>query len=358
MRTRSSLVGSAGLAAVACITLFGLAGTPARAQIQNPISAFPIEADGAYTTTSEWTDVTPAWFISDPSGGANPTFVGDPNANSLLFAGLARDNAASNPELYLMYDYLPRTTLPTKPGEIIGSVSFPLSLVGGSNAPVSKVITVEFVAPANLGTPGAPFFEVKVNTQDGQGFVAHPELGLEAGVGFGVTPASIVGAASPFHTIPHELIELGVPLDIPAGFGTVPGPFPPGGQSGPGGNGYSPDPAYGGSHVTDNSGDPPASGGLFTISPNGSTAIVPNLVPAIPPSPVLTLVHSAGNNVKLSWPEAAMGFTLQSTLNLGSPLSWHAVSPTPVISSLQNVVTTPTAGSRQFYRLFNSVTNH
>ena len=164
MRTGSSLNRSSAVAAVALFTLFGLAGKPARAQIQNPISTFPIDADGAYTTTSEWTDVTPAWFISDPSGGANPTFVGDPNANSLLFAGLARDNAASNPELYLMYDYLPRTTLPTKPGEIIGSVSFPLSLVGGSNSTVSRVITVEFVAPANLGTPGAPFFEVKVNT--------------------------------------------------------------------------------------------------------------------------------------------------------------------------------------------------
>ena len=156
-----------------------------------------------------------------------------------------------------MYDYLPRTTLPTKPGEIIGSVSFPLTLVSGSNSTVSRVITVEFVAPADLGTPGTPFFEVKVNTQDGQGFVAHPELGLEAGVGFGVTPASIVGAGSPFHTIPHELIELGVPLDIPAGFGTVPEPFPPGGQSGSGGNGYSPDPAFWQSEIHDNTNDPP-----------------------------------------------------------------------------------------------------
>ena len=289
--------------------------------------------------------------------GAIPTFPCDISANSLLFAGLSRDTPTSNPELYLMYDYLGRTRPPTKPGEFLGSVSFPLTLVG-SNGPTSKPIIVEFLASATLGSNGTTLFVIKVDTHDGQGFVPHLELGLEGGLGFGVTPTSIVGSNSPFHTTIHELIELGVPLVIPAGFGTPGGPFPTGGQSGNGGNGYSPDPAYGGSHVTDNSGDPPASGGLFTISPNGSTAIVPNLVPAIPPSPVLTLVHSAGNNVKLSWPEAAMGFTLQSTLNLGSPLSWHAVSPTPVISNLQNVVTTPTAGSRQFYRLFNSVTNH
>jgi hypothetical protein len=53
-----------------------------------------------------------------------------------------------------------------------------------------------------------------------------------------------------------------------------------------------------------------------------------------------------------------MGFTLQSTLNLGLQASWHAVLPTPVISNLQNVVTTPTAAPRQFYRLFQSVTNN
>jgi hypothetical protein len=250
-----------------------------------------------------------------------------------------------------MYDFLGRTLPPTAPGEFLGSVSFPLTLAA-SNSTVTRVITVEFLAATNP----VSLFDVKVNTQDGRGFVAHPELGLEAGLGFGVTPASIVGSNSPFHTTTHELIELGVPLIIPAGFGTTNGPFPSKGQTGNGGNGYSPDPAYWGSVVTDDSGDPPASGGLFTINPNGSTAIVPNLVPAIPPRPVLSLVHSAGNKATLSWPEASMGFALQSTLNLVSP-SWHAVVPTPVISNLQNVVTASAAAPRQFYRL-TSVTNH
>ena len=188
------------IAVSACLAIIALTGTLAHAQISNVISAFPIEADGAYTTAAEWTDVTPAWFISDSTNGATPTFAGDPNANSLLFAGLSRDTPGSDPELYLMYDYLARTTGPTQPNEFLGSVSFPLT-IAGSNGPVSTPITVEFVASsAGLG------FDILVDTHDGQGFAPHAELGLEGGLGFGVTPASIVGAASPFHTTTHELI--------------------------------------------------------------------------------------------------------------------------------------------------------
>ena len=222
----------------ACSAIFALATTPVQAQISNTISAFPIEADGAYTTPVEWTDVTPAWFISDPTNGATPTFAGDPNANSLLFAGLGRDTPTSDPELYLMYDYLARTNESPQPNEFLGSISFPLTIIG-SNGPVSTPITVEFVAPA-AGSGGA--FEILVDTHNGQGFLTHPELGLEGGLGFGVTPASVVGNASPFHTVQHELIELGVPLVIPAGFGSATGPFPSGGQSGSNSNGYSPAP--------------------------------------------------------------------------------------------------------------------
>ncbi len=331
--------------------------SPIPGQINNPISNFPIEADGAYTTAGEWTDITPSWFVSDPVNGATPTFPGDISANSLLFAGLSRDTPTSDPELYLMYDYLARTTLPTQAGEFLGSVSFPLTL-SSSNSSVTRTITVEFLASSTLGAGGSNLFDVEVDTQDGQGFVAHPELGLEAGLGFGVTPDTIVGASSPFHTTTHELIELGVPLNIPAGFGAPGGPFPTKGQSGSDGNGYSPDPAYWGAVVTDNSNDPPASGGLFTIHPDGSTAILPHLVPSVPASPVLTVAHAAGNKVTLSWPEAAMGFTLQSSTTLGPSSNWQAASPAPVINNLQNVVTNPAAvPSQKFYRLI-SVPNH
>jgi hypothetical protein len=318
---------------------------PKPSQVNNAISASPIEADGAYTTPDEWVDITPAWFVSDEAGGATPTFPGDINANSLLFAGLGRDTPTSDPELYLMYEYLGRTLPPTQQGQVLGTISFPLTL-NTTNGSVTRVISVEFLATANPVT----LFQVLVDTQDGRGFVPHPELGLEAGLGFGVTPDTIVGATSPFHTTTHELIELGVPLNIPAGFGTTNGPFPPGGQSGSNSNGYSPDPAYWGSTVTDNSGDPPASGGLFTIHPDGSTGVVPNHVPAIPASPRLTMARGATNRVTLSWPEADMGFTLQASGDLATP-NWHPVTPAPVISNLHNVVITSSTGTKLFYRL-------
>jgi hypothetical protein len=217
---------------------------------------------------------------------------------------------------------------------------------------VTKPITVKFVASASP----VSIFDVLIDTQDGQGFVPHTELGLEAGLGFGVTPASIVGASSPFHTVTHELIELGVPVVVPAGFSTN-GPFKSGGQGGNGGNGSSPDPAYWSSAFTDNSGDPPASGGLFAIHPDGTTGIVPHPVPSIPPRPKLTLLSSSGNSVKVTWPQVAMGFTLQSSPGLGVSANWQSVTPSPIVSNLQNVVTAPVSG-KQFYRLYMSLTNH
>ena len=187
-----------------------------------------------------------------------------------------------------------------------------------------------------------------MDTHDGRGFVVHPELGLEGGLGFGVTPASIVGAASPFHTTEHELIELGVPLVIPAGFGVPNGPFPTNGESGNGGNGYSPAPAFWGSDISDNAGDPPASGGMFTISPDGSTVIIPHAVAV--QRPQLT-GKASGKNLILSWSADVADFTLQSTANLGPTAVWNPVSPAPTIINNQNVVTNHISPSRQFFRL-------
>ena len=249
-----------------------LSAVSANAQIANPISAFPVNVDGQYSGGGEWSDITPAWFHSDAVTGATPVAPGDPTANSLLFAGLAKDTPTSDPSLYLMYDYLGRQSAPTTPGEFLGNVSFPVTLAG-SNTP--QVITVIF--DANQALNGADVF---VDLHDGHGPQSPAVLGLEGAVGVGVTPASIVGAGSPFATTPHELIELGVPLLIPAGFGSPAGPFGSGGVGGDGkGDGYSPLPAFWGSNINkDNNGavgDPPASGGIFQINPDGSTFITP-----------------------------------------------------------------------------------
>ena len=71
------------------------------------------------------------------------------------------------------------------------------------------------------------------------------------------------------------------------------------------------------------------------------------LVPFTPPE--LALVHS-GPNLILTWPTNAIGFTLQSTTNLGSPV-WTTNSPAPVVVNGQNTVTNPISGTQQFYRL-------
>ena len=237
-------------------------------------ATFPVDTDGQYDP-NEWSDIKPAWFVSSTSG-ATPTTAGDPNANSLLFAALAQDTPTTPPELYLMYDYLGRTNPPTTPGEFLGSVSFPLS-VGG----VVKNISVDF----NTSSGGPSAFVITVNLHDGSGLHDPNEFGLEGALGLGTTPVNAlwgITAGSAFNTTTHELIELGVPLNLPPGFGGPAGPFP---QQGKGdGNGYSPDPAFWSSNITDNSGDPPASGGMFTINGDGSTFIVPHFVPAPEPS--------------------------------------------------------------------------
>jgi hypothetical protein len=66
--------------------------------------------------------------------------------------------------------------------------------------------------------------------------------------------------------------------------------------------------------------------------------------------PLLTLTPY-GANVILTWPTNAVGFSLQSTTNLGSPAAWSTNSPAPVVMGGQNVVTNPISGDQKFYRL-------
>jgi hypothetical protein len=67
-------------------------------------------------------------------------------------------------------------------------------------------------------------------------------------------------------------------------------------------------------------------------------------------APLLTLIPD-GTNVILTWPTNAVGFTLQSTTNMGSPADWSNNSPSPVVIGGQNVVTNLVFGAQQFFRL-------
>ena len=68
------------------------------------------------------------------------------------------------------------------------------------------------------------------------------------------------------------------------------------------------------------------------------------------PLPQLTITHSGANAI-LTWPTNAVGFGLQSTTNLVSPVVWSTVSPGPVVVNGQNTVTDPISGPQKFYRL-------
>jgi len=68
------------------------------------------------------------------------------------------------------------------------------------------------------------------------------------------------------------------------------------------------------------------------------------------PRPKLTITPS-GNNVILTWPANAGGFTLQSTTNLVSPVIWNANSTVPAVIGGQNVVTNLLTGPQMFFRL-------
>lgn len=254
----------------------------------NPF-ALPITLDGQFTnglptpgSGREWSDVTPLAFISPPlpDGTLQSTTLNDPNRNSLLYGAVA-PGELGGAELYLMYDYLPRTIQSFAPGEFIADISFPITVpfdTGDGIREERKNATVQIrghVQATSIAPTGAPFFDVFIDLNDGSGPQSAGNFGIDAVVGFG---------ASLLSDTPHLLIELEVPLLIPAGFGTPGGPL-----AGPGGGGfpngvYSPEPAFWGSGVANNGIDPPATGAIFTINPNGSTTIVPS-VPSAAPEP-------------------------------------------------------------------------
>ena len=71
------------------------------------------------------------------------------------------------------------------------------------------------------------------------------------------------------------------------------------------------------------------------------------------PQPQLTILLSGvpPSGIVLTWPTNAVGFTLQCTTNLASPVVWSTNSPAPVVIGDQNVVTNPITGPQQFFRL-------
>ena len=58
-----------------------------------------------------------------------------------------------------------------------------------------------------------------------------------------------------------------------------------------------------------------------------------------------------GNELILSWPTNAVGFTLQSTLDLTPPVTWIDSTSVPTVIGAQFTLTNTTSGGARFYRL-------
>src|SRR6185369_12613036 len=85
---------------------------------------------------------------------------------------------------------------------------------------------------------------------------------------------------------------------------------------------------------------------------NGSESIAESIRNAFlqPAPPPLNIQLSANTNVVLLWATNFTGFTLEANTNLTTNV-WSVVSPAPVISGTNNVVTNNASGSARFYRL-------
>lgn len=81
----------------------------------------------------------------------------------------------------------------------------------------------------------------------------------------------------------------------------------------------------------------------------GSATSIPAFLTVID-QPHLTVLRSEPN-VILMWPTNVLGFTLQSTTNLGFPAVWSTVSSAPFTVSGQHAVTNLISSTNSFYRL-------
>jgi hypothetical protein len=85
--------------------------------------------------------------------------------------------------------------------------------------------------------------------------------------------------------------------------------------------------------------------GHATYIPTGQQhAILWSVVPSL-------TISRAEQNVVLSWPTNASGFTLQSALNVNPPINWIDCTNVPAIVGTQCMVTNIASNAFQFYRL-------
>jgi hypothetical protein len=92
-----------------------------------------------------------------------------------------------------------------------------------------------------------------------------------------------------------------------------------------------------------------AQDGVIAIAA-GSTHAVAILGVAAPFAVSLQAARS-GNNLVLTWPTNAAGFTLQSTLDFTSPATWIDFTSPPAVAGANFTVTNSPTNSARFFQL-------
>ena len=83
-----------------------------------------------------------------------------------------------------------------------------------------------------------------------------------------------------------------------------------------------------------------AAGHFQTVALIGGVKLLPSLK-----------ARPNGNELILSWPTNARAFTLQSTLDLKSPVTWIDSTSIPAVIGSHFTLTNTTSGGARFYRL-------
>jgi hypothetical protein len=98
--------------------------------------------------------------------------------------------------------------------------------------------------------------------------------------------------------------------------------------------------------------EPVGSTSFADASGNGNTLAGFNgAATASPPgAPVLSIGIST-NNILISWPSWAEGYSLEGTTSLSPPITWLAVTNSPIVAGNQKTVTLNNVGTDMFFRL-------
>ncbi len=220
-------------------TCAGLAGCSTSSEFLNRPSAHAPVTDGIYTDppgTGEWSDVLPLAFSIGADGpvAVDPTDTG--SVDSVFFATLGPEPDPEVAHINLLFDLTLRTDTEVHWYDPVATIRFPAKIPG---APEGNIIGVHLLGSG----PGIPAWPPSAWLDlDGNGEPDDTTGGSEPNV-----PASSLGievaaafAPSPYESTAHLVIEMRMPLSIPAGFPDPSGPLASV-PNGPGGV-YTPSP--------------------------------------------------------------------------------------------------------------------